>query len=115
MHDTKRLGWHGSAGLRRRGSALAANRSASAGGGHVHRLTSAAVISVLVDHFGGLGFSEHPAAEIGLILGRALMVISIGPVSLFSPDGGTRAAPALFQDSPTDSVREEGKISDCGR
>ena len=101
--------------LRRRGSALAANRSASAMGGHVHRLTSAAVISVLVDHFGGLGFSEHPAAGIGPILARALMVIGIGPVSLFSPDW-RNAGGSSFVSKLADAFRSGGKkISVCGR
>ena len=97
------------------GSALAAIRSASAMGGHVHRLTSAAVISVLVDHFGGLGFSEHPAAGIGPILARALMVIGIGPVSLFSPDW-RNAGGSSFVSRLADAFRSGGKkISVCGR
>jgi len=94
--------------LRRRGSALAANRSASAMGGHVHRLTSAAVISVLVDHFGGLGFSEHPAAGIGPILARALMVIGIGPVSLFSLEW-RNAGCSSFVSRLADAFRSGGK------
>jgi transporter family-2 protein len=45
-------------------------------------VTSSSVVSVLFDHFGWLGFSEHPAG-IGRIIGCALMVIGIGLVSLF--------------------------------
>ena len=77
-------------------------------GGHVHLLTSAAVISVLVDHFGGLGFSEHPAAGIGPILARALMVIGIGPVSLFSLEW-RNAGCSSFVSRLADALRSGGK------
>ncbi|MBV9815015.1 MAG: DMT family transporter [Alphaproteobacteria bacterium] len=39
-------------------------------------------LSVIFDHFAWLGLSQHPAG-IGRVLGRALMVIGIGFVSLF--------------------------------
>ena len=45
-------------------------------------VTASSVGSVLVDHFGWLGFSAHPAG-IGRILGCALMVLGVGLVSLF--------------------------------
>jgi bacterial/archaeal transporter family-2 protein len=37
---------------------------------------------VVFNHFGWLGFAEHPAG-IGRVLGCTLMVIGIGLVSLF--------------------------------
>jgi bacterial/archaeal transporter family-2 protein len=45
-------------------------------------VTSSTVLSVIFDHFGWLGLSQHPAG-IGRVLGCALMVIGIGLVSLF--------------------------------
>jgi transporter family-2 protein len=45
-------------------------------------ITSSSVLSVLFDHFGWLGFPEHPAG-IGRVVGCALMVIGISLVSLF--------------------------------
>jgi hypothetical protein len=108
MHDTKRLGWHGS-GEPTAPWLCSRSQSQRLGViGHVHRLTSAGVISVLVDHFGGLGFSEHPAAGIGPILGRALMVIGIGPVSLFLPDW-RNAGCSSFVSRLADAFRSGGK------
>ena len=45
-------------------------------------VTASTVLSVIFDHFGWLGLSQHPAG-IGRVLGCALMVIGIGLVSLF--------------------------------
>lgn len=45
-------------------------------------ITSSSVLSVLFDHFGWLGFAEHPAG-LGRVLGCALMVIGIALVSFF--------------------------------
>jgi transporter family-2 protein len=45
-------------------------------------VTASTVLSVVFDHFGWLGLSQHPAG-IGRVLGCALMVIGIGLVSLF--------------------------------
>jgi bacterial/archaeal transporter family-2 protein len=45
-------------------------------------ITASSVMSVIFDHFGWLGFSEHPAG-IGRVVGCALMVIGIGLISLF--------------------------------
>ena len=45
-------------------------------------VTASSVASVVVDHFGWLGFEQHPAG-IGRIAGCALMVIGIALVSLF--------------------------------
>ena len=45
-------------------------------------VTASSVASVIADHFGWLGFDQHPAG-LGRILGCALMVIGIGLVSLF--------------------------------
>lgn len=45
-------------------------------------VTASTVLSVIFDHFGWLGLSQHPAG-VGRVLGCALMVIGIGLVSLF--------------------------------
>jgi bacterial/archaeal transporter family-2 protein len=45
-------------------------------------VTASTVLSVVFDHFGWLGLSQHPAG-IGRAFGCALMVIGIGLVSLF--------------------------------
>ena len=45
-------------------------------------VTASTVVSVVMDHFGWLGFPEH-AAGAGRILGCALMVVGIALVSLF--------------------------------
>jgi bacterial/archaeal transporter family-2 protein len=45
-------------------------------------VTASTVLSVIFDHFGWLGLSEHPAG-IGRVIGCALMVIGIGLVSWF--------------------------------
>jgi bacterial/archaeal transporter family-2 protein len=45
-------------------------------------VTASTVLSVIFDHFGWLGLSQH-SAGIGRVLGCALMVIGIGLVSLF--------------------------------
>ena len=45
-------------------------------------ITASSVMSVIFDHFGWLGFAEHPAS-IGRVLGCALMVVGIGLISLF--------------------------------
>jgi bacterial/archaeal transporter family-2 protein len=45
-------------------------------------VTASSVMSVLFDHFGWLGVSEHPAS-IGRIAGCALMVVGIALVSMF--------------------------------
>jgi uncharacterized membrane protein YdcZ (DUF606 family) len=45
-------------------------------------LITLTVLSVIFDHFGWLGLSEHPAG-IGRVIGCALMVIGIGLVSWF--------------------------------
>jgi bacterial/archaeal transporter family-2 protein len=44
-------------------------------------VTASTVLSVIFDHFGWLGLSQHPAG-VGRVLGCALMVIGIGLVSL---------------------------------
>ena len=45
-------------------------------------VTASTVLSVVFDHFGWLGLSQHPAG-IARVLGCALMVIGVGLVSLF--------------------------------
>jgi bacterial/archaeal transporter family-2 protein len=45
-------------------------------------VTASSVMSVIFDHFGCLGFAEHPAGA-AHVLGCALMVIGIGLISLF--------------------------------
>ena len=45
-------------------------------------VTASIVASVIVDHFGWLGFTQHPAG-LGRVLGCALMVGGIALVSLF--------------------------------
>ena len=45
-------------------------------------VTASTVVSVLFDHFGWLGFAEHPAG-LGRIAGCALMIAGIALVSLF--------------------------------
>src|SRR5438105_3228783 len=45
-------------------------------------VTASTVLSVIFDHFGWLGLSQHSAC-VGRVLGCALMVIGIGLVSLF--------------------------------
>jgi bacterial/archaeal transporter family-2 protein len=45
-------------------------------------VTASTVLSVIFDHFGWLGLSQH-SAGIGRVLGCALMVVGIGLVSLF--------------------------------
>ena len=45
-------------------------------------VTASSVASVIADHFGWLGFDQHPAG-LGRIAGCALMVIGIALVSLF--------------------------------
>ena len=45
-------------------------------------ITASSIMSVIFDHFGWLGFTEHPAG-IGRVFGCALMVIGIGLISLF--------------------------------
>jgi len=45
-------------------------------------VTASSVASVIADHFGLLGFDQHPAG-LGRIAGCALMVIGIALVSLF--------------------------------
>jgi transporter family-2 protein len=45
-------------------------------------VTASTVLSVIFDHFGWLGLSQH-SAGIGGVLGCALMAIRLGLVSLF--------------------------------
>jgi transporter family-2 protein len=45
-------------------------------------ITASSVMSVIFDHFGWLGFAEHPAG-IARVLGCALMVVGIALISLF--------------------------------
>jgi transporter family-2 protein len=45
-------------------------------------VTASTVLSVLFDHFGWMGFDEHPAG-IGRIAGCILMILGIGLVSFF--------------------------------
>ena len=45
-------------------------------------ITASSVMSVIFDHFGWLGFAEHPAG-IARVLGCALMVIGITLISMF--------------------------------
>jgi bacterial/archaeal transporter family-2 protein len=45
-------------------------------------VTASSVMSVIFDHFGWLGFAEHPAS-IARVLGCALMVIGIALISIF--------------------------------
>lgn len=45
-------------------------------------VTASTLFSVLLDHFGWLGVTEHTAG-IGRILGCALMVIGVGLISIF--------------------------------
>ena len=44
-------------------------------------VTASTVLSVIFDHFGWLGLSQH-SAGIGRVFGCALLVIGIGLVSL---------------------------------
>ena len=45
-------------------------------------ITASSVMSVIFDHFGWLGFAEHPAG-IARVLGCALMVAGIALISIF--------------------------------
>jgi bacterial/archaeal transporter family-2 protein len=45
-------------------------------------VTASTVLSVLFDHFGWMGFDEHPAG-IGRIVGCVLMIVGISLVSFF--------------------------------
>jgi transporter family-2 protein len=45
-------------------------------------ITAASVMSVIFDHFGWLGFPEHPAG-VARVLGCALMVTGIALISMF--------------------------------
>jgi bacterial/archaeal transporter family-2 protein len=45
-------------------------------------VTASSVASIVVDHFGWLGFEQHPA-NLGRIIGGLLMVIGIALVSFF--------------------------------
>ena len=45
-------------------------------------VTASTIVSVLFDHFGWMGFDEHPAG-IGRIAGCILMILGISLVSLF--------------------------------
>jgi transporter family-2 protein len=45
-------------------------------------VTASSIASIVVDHFGWLGFEQHPA-NIGRIAGGVLMVLGIALVSIF--------------------------------
>jgi len=45
-------------------------------------ITASSVMSVIFDHFGWLGFAEHPAG-VARVLGCALMVVGIALISMF--------------------------------
>ncbi len=45
-------------------------------------ITASSIMSVIFDHFGWLGFAEHPAG-LARVLGCALMVIGIALISMF--------------------------------
>jgi bacterial/archaeal transporter family-2 protein len=45
-------------------------------------VTASTIVSVLFDHFGWMGFDEHPAG-IGRIVGCVLMILGISLVSFF--------------------------------
>ena len=68
------------------GGSIAVPRMPAIAKGFRMFVTSSTVLSVVFDHFGWLGISEHPAS-IGRVAGCALMVLGIGLVSVFQPAG----------------------------
>jgi bacterial/archaeal transporter family-2 protein len=45
-------------------------------------VTASTLLSVVLDHYGWLGFAEHPAGP-GRLIGAVLMIVGVGLIAAF--------------------------------